>query len=189
MTDENIKSTELNVDAIIGKQFKINKNFNVSALAEVNSRKAVIDQIDATGNTFQTPYLYTVGNLASPTEFTSNPVVVNKSIYGTLDFSYKNYLYLSATGRNDWYSTLAPGETNYFYPSVSGSFVFSELLHVPGMDIGKIRVGYANVGGEADLPYQTLLGYNNIGNLNGFTIGNISNGGTVPNAHLQPSSI
>ena len=92
MTDENIKSTELNVDAIIGKQFKINKNFNVSALAEVNSRKAVIDQIDATGNTFQTPYLYTVGNLASPTEFTSNPVVVNKSIYGTLDFSYKNYL-------------------------------------------------------------------------------------------------
>ena len=80
MTDENIKSTELNVDAIIGKQFKINKNFNVSALAEVNSRKAVIDQIDATGNTFQTPYLYTVGNLASPTEFTSNPVVVNKSI-------------------------------------------------------------------------------------------------------------
>ncbi|WP_301920956.1 SusC/RagA family TonB-linked outer membrane protein [Ferruginibacter sp.] len=152
MTDENIKSTELNVDAIIGKQFKINKDFNVSALAGVNSRKAVIDQIDATGNTFQTPYLYTVGNLASPTEFTSNPVVVNKSIYGTLDFSYKNYLYLSVTGRNDWYSTLAPGKTNYFYPSVSGSFVFSELVHVPGMDIGKIRVGYANVGGEADLP-------------------------------------
>ncbi len=54
--------------------------------------------------------------------------------------------------------------------------------------MGKLRVGYANVGGEADAPYQTLLGYNNIGNLNGFPIGNISNGGTVPNAHLQPSS-
>ncbi len=188
MIDENIKSTELNVDAIIGKQFKVSKDFNISALAGVNSRKAVTDQIDATGNTFQTPYLYTVGNLASPTEFTSNPVIVNKSIYGTLDFSYKNYLYLSATGRSDWYSTLAPGKTNYFYPSISGSFVFSELAHVPGMDIGKIRVGYANVGGEADLPYQTLLGYNNIGNLNGFPIGNIANGGTVPNAMLEPSS-
>jgi outer membrane receptor protein involved in Fe transport len=44
------------------------------------------------------------------------------------------------------------------------------------------------VGGEADAPYQTLLGYNNIGNLNGYPIGNISNGGTVPNAELQPSS-
>ncbi len=188
MVEENVKSTELNVDAIIGKLFKITKDFNISALAGVNSRKAVTDQLDATGTSFETPYLYTIGNLASPTEYESNPVVVNKSIYGTLDFSYKNYLYLTATGRNDWYSTLAPGKTNYFYPSISGSFVFSELLHVPAMSMGKLRLGYADVGGEADAPYQTLLGYNNIGNLNGFPIGNISNGGTVPNANLQPSS-
>ena len=188
MQEENVKSTELNVDAIIGKAFNITKDFKLSALVGVNSRSAVVDQIDAQGNTFQTPYLYTIGNLASPTEYTSNPVVENKSIYSTLDFSFKNYLYLSATGRNDWYSTLAPGKTNYFYPSVSGSFVFSELLHIKGMDMGKLRVGYADVGGEADAPYQTILGYNNIGNLNGFPIGNIANGGTVPNAALEPSS-
>ncbi len=188
MLEENYKSTELNVDAIIGKEFKVTKDFNVSALAGVNSRKAVVDDLNAEGNTFETPYLYTIGNLASPTEFTNNPVVVNKSIYGTLDFSYKNYLYMAVTGRNDWYSTLAPGKTNYFYPSVSGSFVFSELLHITAMDMGKLRAGYANVGGEADAPYQTLLGYNNIGNLNGFPIGNISNGGTVPNDKLEPSS-
>lgn len=188
MLEENYKSTELNVDAIIGKDFKLTKDFKVSALAGVNTRKAVVDDLIAEGNTFETPYLYTIGNLASPTEFTNNPVVVNKSIYGTLDFSYKNYLYLAATGRNDWYSTLAPGKTNYFYPSISGSFVFSELLHIAAMDMGKLRVGYANVGGEADAPYQTLLGYNNIGNLNGYPIGNISNGGTVPNDKLKPSS-
>jgi TonB-linked SusC/RagA family outer membrane protein len=188
MQEENVKATELNVDLIAGKQFKVTKDFNISALAGVNSRKAAVDQIDAQGNTFQTPYLYTIGNLASPTEYTSNPVVVNKSVYGTLDFSYKNFLYLGVTGRNDWYSTLAPGKTDYFYPSVSGSFVFSELLHIANMDMGKIRIGYANVGGEADAPYQTLLGYNNIGNLNGFPVGNISNGTTVPNAGLRPSS-
>jgi outer membrane receptor protein involved in Fe transport len=44
------------------------------------------------------------------------------------------------------------------------------------------------VGGEADQPYQTLLGYNNIGNLSGHAIGNIANGGTVPNPGLEPSS-
>ena len=188
MLEENYKSTELNVDAIIGKQFKVTKDIKIAALGGVNTRKAVVDDLNAEGNTFETPYLYTIGNLASPTEFTNNPVVVNKSIYGTLDFSYKNYLYLTATGRNDWYSTLAPGKTNYFYPSISGSFVFSELLHINSMDMGKLRLGYANVGGEADDPYQTLLGYNNIGNLNGYPIGNISNGGTVPNDKLQPSS-
>lgn len=188
MTLENIKSTELNMDAIVGKSFKITKDFNLSALVGANSRRYVVNQLDATGNTFQTPYLYTVGNLASPTEYESNPVVVNKSIYGTFDFSYKNYLYLTVTGRNDWYSTLAPGKINYFYPSLSGSFVFSELLHADWMDLGKLRVGYANVGGEAENPYQTLLGYNNIGNLSGHAIGNISNGSTVPNAGLEPSS-
>ncbi|WP_426668142.1 SusC/RagA family TonB-linked outer membrane protein [Mucilaginibacter sp. McL0603] len=188
MTEEARKSTELNVDAIIGKKFTVTKDIALSPLAGASYRKHVVDDLVATGNTFQTPYLYTVGNLASPTEFENNPVVVNKSLYGTLDFSYKNYLYLTATGRNDWYSTLAPGKTDYFYPSISGSFVFSELLHANWLDMGKLRVGYSNTGGEADAPYQTLLGYNNIGNLNGHPIGNISNGGTVPNAALQPST-
>ncbi|MFT3702042.1 MAG: SusC/RagA family TonB-linked outer membrane protein [Agriterribacter sp.] len=188
MTEDNYKSTELNIDAIVGKLFKVSKDFNVTALVGVNSRKAAVDRLVATGNTFQTPYLYTVGNLASPTEYTSNPVIVNRSIYGSLDFAYKNYAYLTATARNDWYSTLAPGKTNYLYPSVSGSFVFSELMHIKALDMGKIRIGYAEVGGEADQPYQTLLGYNNIGNLNGYPIGNISNGGTVPNSLIEPSS-
>ncbi|MGZ3871318.1 MAG: SusC/RagA family TonB-linked outer membrane protein [Mucilaginibacter sp.] len=188
MTEENRKSTELNIDAMIGKKFKFSKDFELSTLIGVNSRKATVDDLVATGNTFETPYLYTVGNLASPTEYESNPVTVNKSIYGTFDFSYKNYLYLGVTGRNDWYSTLAPGKTNYFYPSINGSFVFSELLHYDWLDMGKIRVGYADVGGEADQPYLTLLGYNNIGNLNGHPIGNISNGSTVPNSQIEPSS-
>ena len=188
MREENLKSAELNIDAIIGKQFVITKDFSVSTLAGLNSRKATVDEIVAAGNTFQTPFLYTIGNLASPYEYTSNPVVINRSLYATVDFSYKNFLYLSTTGRNDWYSTLAPGKANYFYPSISGSFVFSEILPIHGLDLGKLRIGFANVGGEADAPYQTLLGYNNIGNLNGFPIGNISNGGTVPNARLEPSS-
>src|ERR1700744_1522815 len=56
------------------------------------------------------------------------------------------------------------------------------------MNLGKLRLVYSNVGGEADQAYQTLLGYNNVGNLFGRPVGNISNGGTVPNAMLEPSS-
>ncbi len=189
MLEENYKSSETNVDAIIGKQFTISSDFKFSALVGGNMRNSNVDEIFIFGSSFQTPYLYTIGNLASYNQVTtSNPVIKNRSVYGTLDFSYKNYLYMTVTGRNDWYSTLAPGKTNYFYPSISGSFIFSELLPVHGMDMGKIRIGYAGVGGEADQPYQTLLGYNNIGNLYGYPIGNISNGSTVPNATLEPSS-
>ena len=114
-----------------------------------------------------------------------------QSIYGSADLAYKNFLYLTVTGRNDWYSTLSPGKKNYLYPSVSSSFVFSELLHIPNMDFGKLRLSYADVGGEADGPYQTLQTYGIQGTLdvpNGtFPVGTA--GSTqVPNSALKPSS-
>lgn len=48
--------------------------------------------------------------------------------YGEVGVSYKNIAYLTATGRNDWSSTLPVETRSYFYPSVSGSVVFTELI-------------------------------------------------------------
>jgi hypothetical protein len=114
--------------------------------------------------------------------------VLNQSLYATVDFNFKDVLYINSTGRNDWYSTLAPGKINYFYPSINASFVFSELLHSKTLNFGKLRIGYADVGGEADRPYQTLLNYNTIATINGMPVANIVNNATIPNPHLQPSS-
>lgn len=75
-------------------------------------------------------------------------------VYGEFRASYKNIAYLTVTGRNDWSSTLAPESRSYFYPSVSGSFVFTEVL--PKNDIlsfGKVRASWAEVGKDAD-PYS-----------------------------------
>ena len=75
-------------------------------------------------------------------------------VYGELRAAYKNIAYLTVTGRNDWSSTLAPESRSYFYPSVSGSFVFTELM--PKSDIlsfGKVRASWAEVGKDAD-PYS-----------------------------------
>src|SRR2546430_17596294 len=61
--------------------------------------------------------------------------------------SYRDYLYLTATGRNDWTSTLPPGTNSYFYPSVGGSFVFSDAFRLPApISSGKLRMNYAEVG-------------------------------------------
>ena len=76
-------------------------------------------------------------------------------VFGEFRVSYKNIAYLTATGRNDWSSTLPIENRSYFYPSVSGSLVFTELI--PKNDIlsfGKIRVSWAQVGKDAD-PYAT----------------------------------
>ena len=76
-------------------------------------------------------------------------------LYGEFRVDYKNIAYLTVTGRNDWTSTLPVDNRSYFYPSVSGSFVFSELL--PKNDVlsfGKIRASWARVGKDTD-PYVT----------------------------------
>lgn len=72
-------------------------------------------------------------------------------VYGEFRAAYKNIAYLTVTGRNDWSSTLPIDSRSYFYPSVSGSLVFTELL--PKNDIlsfGKIRASIAKVGKDAD---------------------------------------
>ncbi|MDR1372005.1 MAG: SusC/RagA family TonB-linked outer membrane protein [Dysgonamonadaceae bacterium] len=85
-----------------------------------------------------------------------------RSFYGEFRASYKNLAYLTVTGRNDKNSTLyslATGDANasYFYPSIGGSFIFSELLPENWKDIisfGKVRTSWAKVGKGTD-PYAT----------------------------------
>ena len=84
-------------------------------------------------------------------------------VYASVDLGYKNFLYLTLTGRNDWVSTLIDpakpfnaSDVGFFYPSASLGFVFSEFL--PSTDIlsfGKLRASLAQVGGGAPFAYVT----------------------------------
>ncbi len=76
--------------------------------------------------------------------------------YGEVGISYRDIIYLTATGRNDWSSTLPVENRSYFYPSVSGSFVFTQLLPRQNViNFGKIRASWAQVGKDANA-YATL---------------------------------
>jgi hypothetical protein len=71
--------------------------------------------------------------------------------YGEAGVSYKNIAYLTVTGRNDWSSTLPIENRSYFYPSVSGSLVFTELIPRNNiLTFGKIRGSWAQVGKDAN---------------------------------------
>ena len=51
------------------------------------------------------------------------------SLYGAAEFSYKSFLFLNVTARNDWFSTLAPANTEAsLYPSFNASFVFTDAF-------------------------------------------------------------
>jgi TonB-linked SusC/RagA family outer membrane protein len=79
--------------------------------------------------------------------------------YSDLQLGYKNWLYLGATFRNDWTSTLPKGKNSYSYPSVNMSGVISEAVKLPDfISYAKLRASYAQVGNEAD-PYQLITTY------------------------------
>ncbi len=63
------------------------------------------------------------------------------SVYGRLMFAWKKMLFVEGTLRNDWSSTLPKDNSSYMYPSVSGSFVISELLKNTShwLDLWKVR--------------------------------------------------
>ena len=114
------------------------------------------------------------------------------SLYGQAELSYKDFLFINGTIRNDWFSTLAPGSRSILYPSVTGSFVFSQAFNnLPSwLSFGKLRAAYAEVGSDTDVaPYSDRLFYGAAANLFqnqpvGFVTSN-----TLPNATLKPMRV
>jgi TonB-linked SusC/RagA family outer membrane protein len=102
------------------------------------------------------PGLYALSNsksaAAAPKEFVGNKQV--DSGFGEITINYKDLLTLDVTGRLDRSSTLPTDNDSYFYPAVSGGFIFSSLLPgVSWLTYGKLRANYAEVGSDA--PYYS----------------------------------
>jgi TonB-linked SusC/RagA family outer membrane protein len=99
------------------------------------------------------PDLYAVSNAAvAATTNTSEYHTELQSVFGTANFSYKNFIFLNFTGRNDWSSTLPLDNNSYFYPSASLSVILTDALGIKSdvLSFLKLRGSYAEVGGTAD---------------------------------------
>jgi hypothetical protein len=99
--------------------------------------------------------LYNYANAASTAPVNHQELRRIYGIYGDFTFSYRNFLFLNITGRNDWSSTLPENNNSFFYPSVSASVVFTEAFNIASsfLSFGKLRANWANVGSD-EAPYQ-----------------------------------
>ena len=188
---------ELNMDFLLGANktfgsFGVNLNVGGNQMYRRISRHNVFIQ------DFYTRNLYTIGNgrqRDATYDFSERQV---NSLYGSAEVSYKDYLFLSGTVRNDWFSTLSPENRSILYPSVTTSFVFSQAFASALPDwitFGKIRAAYAEVGSDTDVsPYANNLFYGinaqQFPSPSGASqpLGSIS-GSTVPNANLRPMRV
>lgn len=73
--------------------------------------------------------------------------------------SWNNDYYLELQARNDWTSTLAPGNNSYFYPGVSFNWNFTNTFPIDFMKFGKFRMAWADVGRDAPGYYYAYQSY------------------------------
>ncbi|MEI6948112.1 SusC/RagA family TonB-linked outer membrane protein [Paraflavisolibacter sp. H34] len=113
------------------------------------------------------------------------------SLYGVAELGYKNLAFINLSGRNDWFSVLNPKSNSYFYPSVGGSFVFTELLKDRSwLNFGKLRFSYADVGSENGIGiFSGMLTYGFLQQpFNGYTLATINNTNN-PNPNIRPFGV
>jgi TonB-linked SusC/RagA family outer membrane protein len=106
--------------------------------------------------------VYDFFNLANAGVLTPTQTLKQKRLigyFGEATFDYKNYLFLTLTGRNDITSTLPKASRSFFYPSASLSYVFSDQFKLPTViSQAKLRLSYARIGKDAS-EYSTFTGY------------------------------
>ncbi|WP_255491400.1 SusC/RagA family TonB-linked outer membrane protein [Dysgonomonas sp. ZJ279] len=184
--------SEINLNYLIGFNKKIS-DFSLAATVGGNRQRNIAKTYGTDGGI--RPFLiggfYSTSNVAAATRTFRkiySEYQVN-SVYGTADFSYKDWLYLNLTGRNDWFSTLNPDSNSYFYPSVSVSYMFSDCFTMPSwLSSGKLRASYASAS-NGTIPYQTALAYTTANfAVQEQSMGTVKNS-VVPNAYLKPVRI
>ncbi len=173
--------TQANEEFILGLYKDLDMGLRLSALAGGNMmQKSVYDQT-LSGSTFSIPFFEVLSNTTSQTESESMTKSAINSLFYSAEVSYKA-IYLTTTGRKDWFSSL--DGRSVFYPSVSLSAVISDLVKLPVFDYLKVRTAWSQVGGATD-PYSTRFGYSLGTPINGYAQGSISSA-TLPNRGLRP---
>lgn len=152
----------LNSNFLATGRFKLNDQFSLTA----RLGQDVVDQSynfqQTEGRELDVPTLLSLNNAKLITQNSRRTQLRTMGIFADATLNYNNYLYLSATGRNDWASSVASGNQSFFYPSISLGYVFSQHLKLPSwIHYGKLRGSYAKIGIAPVTPYLTNTYYNN----------------------------
>jgi len=182
--ERNRQFNEMNADVLLSVSKALNKSIRLNVNGGANILKKSARTTDVSASVFAFPFVYNPATAATKSSSTEELRKEIHSVYGSLELSWKNVLYLNMTDRNDWSSSLPMVSNSYNYPSANLSYVFSGSLRKDWLYFGKIRAGYSQVGGDAD-EYKTKLYYSTLGStINGVYIGDINS--EIPSRILKP---
>jgi len=190
-------------NSMYGQDIIFTREDNYQVLSEYTRQFNTIDVTFTSGgnvryNQLESEAIETVGGITAPGFFNAEASkdrlsvtdyeeqVLVYALFGSVSLGYNDFLFVDASLRNDWSSTLPTENSSYLYPALSTSIVFSDLLPNGGVvNFGKLRLGWSQVGNATD-PYRLLTSYNPeipYGSTATFSIPN-----TLNNSDLKPET-
>lgn len=154
-----VESSSNEYEIMVGVDPDLKGKLSISAFVGGNISYRASSLLNESGNTFIVPDVHTFNNLSTKLPSTSESQRRTNSVFGSLGLYYNKFLFLTLTGRTDWFSTLPLQNNHLFYPAASLSFVLSDAVKLPAtISLAKFRASSAQVSGDTD-PYQLDLSY------------------------------
>ncbi|MEX1136639.1 MAG: SusC/RagA family TonB-linked outer membrane protein [Balneolales bacterium] len=161
MYDQQINRTEINSDLMINANRNLTEQVSLDILVGNNINVRQFDSEEVIGTGLNIPDFFHISNanaINSDEDIEERRLL---SLYSHATIDYMDIVYLTATARNDWSSTLPADNNSYFYPSLSLGFVFSDatdLFDDTFFSYGKLRASVSQIGNDAPV-YSLTTNY------------------------------
>jgi len=189
ISESEYRARETNMQFTVGYVKTFNEKFGVNAFIGGNTMERFNEKIGANGTGFNTPFLAAINNATGRNyDYWYGKSGIN-SLFGSVELSYNNYLFVTGTARKDWFSVLNPEHNSIVYPSIGASFVFTDAFKkMPEwLSYGKVRASWGQVGNVSSVgPYQTQITYGAGSTHLTIPLGGFTAGENLPNPDLKP---
>ena len=148
-----LTGSDFKLNGLIGGSINDQKTSGLSLAGNLSA----VDFFTPSNTIVAQPGTFTGNTLTNTTAIIPNHNQL-QAIFGNANLSYKDWAFLTVTGRNDWSSNLSYTPNNsYFYPSFGLSFIVSQMFKLPeAISYAKVRGTYAEVGNTVP-PYLTFI--------------------------------
>jgi TonB-linked SusC/RagA family outer membrane protein len=189
------QDTRTNMNVILNYNTDFLSNFGLNAFVGANRERISNLSTNLRGIDFIIPNFISYTNLAtlnpSTTQFPYRSELRSgtNSVFGSVDLNYKSVVFLSVTGRQDWFSTLNKGNNSIFYPSIGTGIILSDLVTMPAaVNFLKLRASWAQVGSSTVAPESINRIYTfTPGGFNGIPVQNAPN--NLQNPDIRPLTV
>ena len=162
VSQQTIRQREINHDLMVTFDKDLIEELHFNAVAGLNGNERKYSYLYSSVDNLTIPTWY---NLSNSSEIPTVDTYLSKrrliGIYAQTELAWRNMLYLTLTARNDWSSTLPKGNRSFFYPGITASWIFTELLNddiKKYVTFGKLRAAWGKTGNDANV-YMTKSVY------------------------------